>query len=200
MKIYDLTHEINDNINLYPGTPQPHVKQLTSTEKDGYRVTSLEFTTHIGTHLDTPSHMISNGKELLDYNISKFCGTAKCVKLEELDSTNIDDVEYLLIATGWDKKWNSHEYFYGQFPLLSDNLIEKITNSNLKGIGLDVPSLDSIDSSNFLIHKKILDSDKIVVENLKDLDKIEDEFFLFTCFPLKFAGKGSLVRAVAISL
>ncbi len=197
MKVLDLTHELTNDIVVYPGAPQPVIEQAFSVEKDGYHEMSLTFTTHIGTHLDTPKHMIVGARGLSDYEVGDFCGKAKCVRIDEIEETDLEGIDYLLFYTGWDRYWNSDEYFK-DFPIMSERAVEKIANSDLKGIGMDVISVDPVTSVDFGVHHALLKKDKIIVENLRGLEELVGEEFTFTCFPLKFEGEGCPVRATAI--
>jgi kynurenine formamidase len=70
---------------------------------------------------------------------------------------------------------------------------------NLKGIGIDAISVDSIDSKKMENHQAILANEIFIIENLTNLCKLTSEYFLFTCFPIKFQNSdGSPIRAIAI--
>ena len=58
MKIYDLTHKIENNMPAYSKEEKPDIKELFSYKKDGVNITNLGLTSHIGTHLDTPFHIL----------------------------------------------------------------------------------------------------------------------------------------------
>ena len=71
-------------------------------------------------------------------------------------------------------------------------------NINLKGIGLDFPSIDDIGSKTYPNHNHVLRNGLIIIENLTNLGALADEPFQFAAFPLKIReGDGSTVRAVA---
>ena len=70
----------------------------------------------------------------------------------------------------------------------------------LKGIGFDAISADSADTLTYPIHKILLGSDMVIVENLTNLDQLPEGLFEFTCFPLRFQrADGSPIRAVAFT-
>ncbi len=85
---------------------------------------SLTFTTHIGTHLDTPMHMIQGAKGLADYSVADFCGKGKCVPLDKVATTDLTGIDYLLLYTGWDQYWNNDQYF-NDFPVLDREAAQK---------------------------------------------------------------------------
>jgi arylformamidase len=64
MKIIDLTHLLNSDITVYPGTEKPVFVQANTVEKDGFAEQKMTMYTHTGTHIDAPFHMLANGKSL----------------------------------------------------------------------------------------------------------------------------------------
>lgn len=94
--------------------------------------------------------------------------------------------------------WDTENYLKF-FPVAAEDLISTVAETKIKGIGLDTISLDSIDAHHHPNHKKILGSDKIIIENLTNLQSLIGKRFLFSCFPLKILnGDGSPVRATGI--
>ena len=58
MKVYDLTHTIQNDMPVYPGTEQPKLTTACTIQEVGYRETLLHMYSHTGTHMDAPAHMI----------------------------------------------------------------------------------------------------------------------------------------------
>ena len=211
MEILDLTHDISENMPVYPGSEQPKLKTAFTYEKDGFRETMLTLGSHIGTHIDSPAHIIK-GKPTLDtFPISQFVGKAlviDCQNIKDGDEITaqhilkykekLNQAEFLLFNLGWDKKWGTNAYF-GDFPCLNSEAIEIIVNGNYKGIGFDVVSIDSIGKP-LKVHTELFTKKSlIVVENLKNLDKCGNNIFTFICLPLKLVDvDGSPARAIAI--
>lgn len=110
----------------------------------------------------------------------------------------IKDSDFLLIHTGWDKKWKTDDYS-GSFPVLSVAAANYLTSLNLKGVGVDAISVDPIDSSEMPVHHALLGAGMILAENLKNLSELPESGFYFSAFPLKIKeADGSPIRAVAI--
>ena len=51
MKVYDLTHTIQNDMPVYPGTEQPKLTTACTIEAVGYRETLLHMFSHTGTHI-----------------------------------------------------------------------------------------------------------------------------------------------------
>jgi arylformamidase len=207
MEIYDLTHIMHSEMPVYPGKGQPVIGPAASIEKDGYREMRLELDGHTGTHMDAPAHMLSNGKMLNDFPISKFTGNAVIIPVESPTSTidvqfiqpyekDIQNSDFVLFRTGWSKYWGTNDYLRG-FPVLSEQAAKWLTTFQLKGIGLDAISVDPVKSTTFAVHHILFQSDMVIVENLVFPENLQNRLGHFHCFPLKFGeADGSPVRAV----
>lgn len=209
MKIVDLTHLIQNKMTLYPGTDKPIIDRKFTIEEHHFRELELKISTHTGTHIDSPAHMELDGKTLDQMPIEQFIGLAilidisndynekielELIKLYEKDILNSD---FVIFKTGWEKYWNTKDYF-NRFPTLSLESTKWLVKQNIKGIGIDAISVDSIDSENFENHHEILtQNNMIIIENLTNLKKLPTKFTL-SVLPLKIQkADGSPVRAIA---
>lgn len=209
MKLIDLTHTFENNMTVFPGMNPAIVEQMLTVEEHGCKVTKLEIVTHMGTHLDCKAHVFAEGFTTSDQDINSFCGNGLVIDcshlkaneeigIDVLNNYDINEKEFLLFYTGWDKYWNSNKYIEN-FPVISVELAQYLANSNIKGIGLDVISIDRVDNSELSTHKIVLGKNKIIIENLKGLNQLVDKKFMFLCLPLKIKdGDGSPIRAVAM--
>jgi len=207
MNIINLSHLINTETPVYPGTEQPLIDQLSTVAKDGYAEKKLIICGHVGTHIDAPSHVFSDGLPLDQLPVDRFIGQAYCLKVSEMTlshsfleemTPHFKDKDFLLLSTGWDKKWKSSAYFTG-YPVLTEKAAQLLSRIPLKGVGFDTISADAWDSSELPIHRILLRK-MILIENLTGLEPLHGKSFLFSCLPLFIDnGDGSPVRAVAIT-
>lgn len=206
MKIYDLSHKLNNLTPVYPGNEPPEFTQIADFKSHGYRETQFRFHSHLGTHIDAPAHMIENGNTLDQLPAEHFCGNALIIKTpinRNIDfeilkgfETEISNNDFVLFQTGWSQFWGTPEYF-GRFPVLAKDAVEFLIQFNLKGIGFDNISADPIDSSDFPNHYAILGKNLIIIENLVFPDGFTESNGEFSCFPLPYENAdGSPVRAV----
>ncbi len=211
MQIIDLTHLMENNMPAYPGEEPPVFEKKLTHQKDGVQVIRFTSLTHSGTHLDTPAHFFATGKTIDQLPVNTFAGKGVLLDCSafgqrtEITATHLQCFEdkpakadFVLIFTGWDKYWGSKTYFR-DFPVLSQNAAEYLSQFNIKGIGLDVPSIDPVESPDYPNHSLVLGKGLIIIENLTNLHLLQGETFIFSAFPLKIKeGDGSPVRAVAI--
>lgn len=208
--ITDLTHSIHKGISMYPGSMSPLIHRKFTIEDDGFRECNMQMSSHTGTHIDSPAHMIEDGKYLDDFTVEKFIGKAIVINLSTInrEDITIDDinkyekdlqeVDFVLFNTAWDKYWNSSRYYKG-YPCLTTEAAEYIASFKLKGVGVDTISVDKIDSKQYDVHNILLQHNLVIIENLTNLNKITGDKFTFSALPISFDhSDGSPVRAVAI--
>lgn len=209
MKVIDLSQTTSQDMAVFPGARPPMIEQVASVEKDSYVEHSIKITTHIGTHIDSPGHIIKNGKRLIDLDINQYVGTGYVLDVSSNDKVTISDIkrikdlqniEFLLLYTGLGHCFNRQEYF-DEFPVLDDDalsfLLEKAIR--LKGIGIDSFSIDTVEPMSIKNHIEILGNGLIIIENLTNLEKLINKKFILSVLPLKVVKiEGCPVRAVAL--
>ena len=209
MKVIDLTHEIREDMPVYPGTETPRLETANTYETDFFKETKMTMYTHTGTHMDPPAHIFAGRTTLDQFPPEQFAGKALVIDCRDLQAgqaitmehirkygSKAEQADFLLFNLGWDKFWGTDAYF-GDFPCMDPEVLDHIMAGNYKGIGVDAISIDPIDD---LTRHRILfrETEIVNIENLKDLHLCGDDLFFFTCYPLKLADcDGSPVRAVA---
>lgn len=209
MKIVDLTHTIKENMPVFPGTEPPTIERICSHEEYGFREAKISMYSHTGTHMDAPAHMIVDGLHLDELDISQFIGTAivvDCVNiirditiehLKEYEE-EISMVDFVLLRTDWDKKWNEPSYFK-KFPAITEEAAKYLATFNLKGLGVDAISVDLMTSKDFEVHKILLSKNMVMIENLTNLEEVQGKIFTLSVLPLKtIKADGSPIRAIGM--
>jgi kynurenine formamidase len=209
MKIIDLSHTISPDMPAYPGTEPPTFKVGCTIENDGFLEKEITMYSHTGTHIDAPAHLIEGLNTLDQLQIGHYFGEALLVDFQNIGrniierddlipyETEINNVDFFLINTGWNKYWGTKRY-YSDYPVLSGDAANWLSKHSLKGFGIDAISADTADTTDFPIHKTLFAEDIIIIENLVNLEGIGTNLFKFSCFPLSIQeADGSPVRAIA---
>lgn len=178
MPISDLTHKIHSKLLLYPGTPEIEVTNIKTVINDGFAEGKLSFTSHIGTHLDAPAHMIANGATLDSLSIERFVGSAIVIDIKDLNLISIDNIkkpieqfgrtEWVIFRSFWSDKWGTPDYFTG-FPILDPNAVDFLLKINPSGIAIDACSFDPVESTTFFNHLQLLGAGILLGENFTNL-------------------------------
>ena len=78
MKTYiDMTHMIEDDMPVWPGVSPPNIEETMTLGKDICTVQKIEFSNHLGTHLDSPSHFIKDAIAIDQIPLETLIGKAK---------------------------------------------------------------------------------------------------------------------------
>ncbi|CCO24871.1 cyclase family protein [Maridesulfovibrio hydrothermalis] len=212
MKVIDLSHIMTEGMPVYPGTKKPDIKAINTHEKNGFCEHQLIISSHTGTHIDAPAHMIKGGATLDKMDVGIFCGSGIVIDLTDKDASdrditidslaayeeNICANDFILLNTGWYKHWGTQKYF-SNYPALTTEAARWLADFDLKGIGVDVISIDPSGTKGFPAHKILLEKNILIIENLTDLHRITASEIFFSCLPIKFLdADGSPVRAVAM--
>ena len=207
--IIDLTHTITPEMSVYPGDRAPSLRAAAIMDCEGYRRTELSLTSHTGTHMDAPSHLLHGGSCLEDLPVSQFCGRASALDVSQLgpvitadflrqQNGAIRSADFVLFYTGWEKRWGMPEYEQDGFPVLDEAAARYLVSCGLKGVGTDALSLDPLYSEELPAHKILLHDGMVIVESLCLKKVAGRKDFLFYALPLKFRDSdGAPVRAVA---
>jgi arylformamidase len=207
-EIIDLSHPIDMNMPVYPGTEPPIITEVCSVKTHSFKESQITFFTHTGTHLDVPAHLFQKGKTVDAFEGDKFFGTALLIDYSNKLSIDFKTVheaysraespDFIIFNTGWNKWWGDKKYFKS-FPVLTPEAAEYISSLPIKGLGIDSISFDPVGDINLSNHKIFMEKNIILVENLCSLEKLKGKPFQFSCLPLNIVGAdGSPTRAFAI--
>jgi kynurenine formamidase len=202
MRIIDLTQTFTDKMPVYPGDPEPSLKQAAYLEKDGYNDHQLTTVMHVGTHMDAPLHMIEGGKTMDQISPEKFFGKGVLVdargkdKVDAalLDSTHIKEGSIVLIHTGFGSRYRTDSYFEN-YPQIMEDFAQRMVDLKVKIVGMDILGPDQ---PPFSTHKILLGNEVLIVENLTNLDQLLDvKEFEVIALPSKFQADAAPVRVIA---
>jgi arylformamidase len=210
MKVIDLSHIIDCDTPVYPGSEPVLMQQAATLDTDGYNELLLRFSSHTGTHIDCGRHFIDDGFETGTTLPEKFYGRGVVLDCQHIGAegiitqdflktceAKIKRADFILFHTGWSRYWGEQSYFTG-FPTLNEGAARYLAGFLLKGAGIDTISFDPVHSL-FPAHKILLSKGFVLIENLTNLEALPAGGFRFCCLPLKLRhGDGSPVRAVGI--
>ncbi len=213
MKVIDLSHPLELGMAVYPGAPEPEFAQIGDVAAgDTYQLIKFTMTTHTGTHMDCNTHVCSNEKGFTtdSKDVGFFMGKGlvlDCTKyannteigMEVFENVNLDGVEFLFLYCDWAKKWGSKE-FWSDYPYISVEVAKFLADhKTIRSLGVEYATIDPVENTDLPLHKIFLSEEKMVIENLTNLDKLIGKDFTYAGFPLKFKnGEGSPIRPVAI--
>ena len=207
MKIYDITRPLHTTTAPWPGdTPFEH--RLTWRIADGAAVNvgALSMGTHNATHADAPFHYLPDGATIDALDPALFLGPAVVADVTSagwsIERASLEDaaphfqnggVPRLLLKTG---AWPDSTRFPARLPLLAPDVPAFLGAAGVRLLGLDVPSVDAIDSKDLPIHHALAAAGVFIMESL-DLSAVPAGVYELIALPLRIVGgDASPVRAV----
>lgn len=193
-KYIDLSIKLTENTPVYPGEPDIVFKQHASIKENGFNEHQVTINAHFGTHIDFPYHMLDKGKKSDAYNIEKFIGRGSIIDLTN-HNLELDGLkgEIILVHTG--HLDNGIENLFKNVPQIDENSINWIIDRKPKLVMFDIPTPDTYP---FKIHKKLLENDILIVENVINMRQLYGKKFNVFAMPLNFSDfDGSPCRVFA---
>ena len=191
MRIYDVTKDLSESSDLYPGDPPTVFHRISDIElHDSFTLTSFSMGAHAGTHIDAPSHLIRGGITIDEIPLSTLIGPVLVLSV-----TNTVDIQSLMPLNDYNiprvllKTQEADGY-------LTADVAEWVTKQGVKLIGVDAVSVDPPGEKSLIAHHILLGAGVIIVEGL-DLTKIHSGLYNLFCLPLRLKGlEGAPARVV----
>ncbi len=199
MNFIDLSVPLNEKTPVYPGDPITRIEPGGVLEKDGYEDHYVCVGTHVGTHVDAPSHMVAEGVTLDQIPLSRFFGRGVYVKagknltLDAMRNVSIQEGDIVLFHTGMSDFYYQPDY-YKDYPAMTEELAHYLVEKRVKMVGVD---MCSVDHEPFPVHRILLTENILILENLTNLATLEGKEFRIYAFPIKLQLDGAPTRVVA---
>jgi arylformamidase len=205
VKIIDITHSLSNLIAPWPGDT-PFDFRFVSRIREGSSVNvgKLTCSIHIGTHLDAPLHFNDDGAAIDALPLDTFIGPSRVFLAQNKEIITRDvfggldgkATPRVLIRTN---HCDDKSVFPARIPVLAPDVPAWLGERGVRLLGLDVPSVDQVDSKTLPIHHALGKAGIIILENL-DLREVNPGFYELIALPLRIRGAdGSPVRAVLIA-
>ncbi|MET2869143.1 MULTISPECIES: arylformamidase [Exiguobacterium] len=198
----DVSQPLHADVATWPGdTTFSYEIAWSMAESGSVNVGKMTLSLHLGTHIDAPFHFDDHGKRVIDLDPSLYIGPVRVIHLphkvkieaSDLDGHDLTGVERLILKTdGWPDK----RVFPETIPELTPSLADRLGELGIFLIGLDLPSVDAIDSKEMSAHHALARNGVHILEGLV-LDNILPGDYDLNAVPLPIVeGDGSPVRAL----
>ena len=206
MRIHDISRPLSTDTPVWSGD-EPFRLRWSGRIADGnlVNVSAIDTSTHIGTHVDAPLHVVDGGQSVDALPLDSFLGPARVVAVEP-DERNLVQVAALgeiplgepprlLLRTRSDlpRGGGSHP-----FPGIAGETADTLVAAGIKLVGIDTPGVDPADSEELSSHHCFAAGGVVWIENL-DLSGVEPGVYELVALPLRLVGgDASPVRAILI--
>lgn len=200
--IHDLNLPIEEGMPYFKGDPIPEIRQFKNIRKDGYNIKEIRMGTHTGTHLDAPSHFIDGGKTIDQLDISDLRGRGICISYDPRKALELPEEHYdiVLLYTGYNNDWKNFKTFEN-FSYIKGEDAKKLRDYGVRLVGIDSPSAEIQNSTDFETHHILLGASIPIAENLNSipLSKLVGHSFEVEVMPIMVKdGDGAPARIIAL--
>ncbi len=203
MSMMSLSHNWIPGMQGVPILPTVEAKHVLDIDRgDAIRVQHVSAPSHMGTHIDAPSHTFADGRTIDEYPLERFIGSAVISSpvCSYGTAITVDDIlaggpepqrgDMLLIHTGWGAKFGDPDYF--NHPSLDESVAVWAAELGLGLVGMDLltpelPPQDRDASFAFQLHRGLLGADVLIAENLV-FPHIEERRVRAVAAPVALAG------------
>ena len=184
---------------------------------------------HGGTHLDAPIHFSEGRQTADQVPLERLVAPAVVIDVRDRTASDPDyrltaeDVvawerrhgriaegTIVLLHTGWGRFWPDRRRYFGDdtpgdasrlhFPSYGEEAARLLVRERrVAALGVDTPSIDHGQSSDFRVHRVAAEANVPGLENLANLDQLPPRGALLIALPMKIeGGSGGPLRAIAL--
>lgn len=211
--LIDLSHTVEHGLITYQGLPAPLICDFLSREDSRriyapgteFHIGKIEMVANTGTYVDSPFHRYSDGKDLSELPLESLANLEAVVVRHAGRAIGRDAFADLplrgkavLIQTGWDRNWNTAQYFAGH-PYLTAEAAQHLADSGVALAGIDSLNIDDTADLSRPAHSILLRAGIPIAEHLCNLSAVPAGSFRFFAVPVKVKRFGTFpVRAFAL--
>lgn len=203
--IIDISWPISKVTTGYKDRNVVDFHEVKNFNADGVRETTIELSSHTGTHVDAPSHFLKEGKTIDQLSLDRIIGN--CIVLDmtvcservtrdclvEYDDIIQEGSIVLLRTTNSDvsptNKFNPH------FIYLEVSGAAYLAEKKVKAVGVDYLGVEHSQPGH-PTHETLMNADITIVEGLR-LGHVQPGAYFFVCLPLYTIGlEAAPARAV----
>ncbi len=202
MRLYDISIPIQPSLAVWPGdTPFALTWNMRIAKGDSINLSMVTMSVHTATHMDAPCHFRADGAAVDACALERFCGPAVVIDLSGATEIAVADIERVC-PSGISRvlfktmAWTDHSVFPTEVPVMADDVPAYLHSRDMVLVGVDVPSVDKIESKDLPNHHRLAEYGIGILEAL-DLREVPSGVYELIALPLRLVGAdGSPVRAV----
>jgi arylformamidase len=206
MKIFDISRPLFNGLAPWPGDTAFHYElKWKMAEGATVNVGAVTMGVHNGSHADAPFHFEQGKATIERMPLETYLGEAVVVDLTNrfengkrpeitiADLARAGNAPRLLLKTG---VWKDPKTFPEWIPVIARDVPKWLETREVKLLGLDLPSVDSIEAKVLVNHHALAAANIAIVESL-DLSEVEPGTYHLSALPLRITGGDAApVRAI----
>lgn len=217
-KIIDLSRPVQPGMPHARTIPEARFAEVRTFAEHGIRCMEMTLPTHIGTHLDAPSHYIEHGSTVDAVPPESLIGRAYCAEVargggepvtaEDLRAAlarrdaRLESGDALLVRTGWDERYGEDDYVL-RHAYLGADAARWAVERGVRLVGVDTITPEypmGLRTEDYTpqAHHTLLGNNVLIIENLV-LREVADRWLtLFVGSLAVTDGDGAPARVLAV--
>jgi arylformamidase len=201
---YDISPPLSPATAVWPGSvPLERRMEKSLADGDGYDLSTLVSTVHIGAHADAPGHFGPGEAGIGAVDPNRYLGPCRVIHVDvgrrgliRPDALpSAIDAPRLLFRTD---TFPDADRFTDDFASFAPELVDVAADAGVVLMGVDTPSVDPFESTDVPTHHRMLERDVVGLEGL-DLAAVPEGRYTLVALPLRLVGfDASPVRAVLL--
>jgi len=205
MKVIDISWPITPKATEYKDKETIIFEEIKTFEHDRVRESKMTFISHTGTHIDSPSHFIKDGKTIDQMSLSRCIGACNVLDLMQVaDSIGMQDLKSFAINPGdivllktKNSLCKADDPFSYDFIYLDEGGANYLVDRGVRAVGIDYLGIER-GQSDHPTHKALMKNDVAIIEGLR-LEHVAPGEYFFCCLPMFLVGLDAApARAVLI--
>lgn len=201
----DISVPLRTGMLNWPGDPRVSIAPFKDMKRGGSsNVCLISMSTHTGTHMDAPRHMLMGGKSLDALPLEAIIGPARVIEIRDRESIKVAELlehrirrgERILFKTygsarRWQKPGFDTEYVY-----ITGDAARLLASRGVRTVGVDYLSVGGHKKEDsHETHEILLEAGIWIIEGL-NLSGVKPGRYDLVCLPLRVAnGDGAPARA-----
>jgi arylformamidase len=202
MTLIDISRPIYSGMPVWPGDTDARF-DVVATIAGGavVNIGALKISIHTGTHVDAPWHYADAGETIDRVAPDAYVGRARVIDARGRESLSRDLFDGIDLAPTprvmfRTDAWTDPKVFPRDWPVMEDGLPKWLATQGVKLVGLDIPSVDKLDSKTLPVHLACFRANLLILEST-DLREADPGIYELIALPLRIrGGDGSPDRAV----
>jgi len=207
--LFDITLPLSPDLPVWPGDPLVTVEPALTISRDGANVSRVTMSSHSGTHVDAPRHVLPDGATVEQIPPGRWIGPCQVIRVPD-DAALIEPAhlaaaaipagaERVLLRTGNSTRWPAGPVSFDHaFVALSVAGAHWLVDHGVRLVGIDAPSIEAFATGAGDTHRTLLAHDVLIVEGL-NLAAIDPGAYTLLCLPLRLsAGDGAPARVLLL--
>jgi kynurenine formamidase len=209
----DLTRPLHEGSDRAGRASAPALRSVMNLEEHPFAMSEMTLSSHVGTHLDAPSHFIAGGESIDEVALERVIGPGVVLDVPGEANAQIEAADLaaagpephpgdiVLLRTGWEERQETPAYF--EHPYLGESAVAWLLDHRIGLLGMDLITPEMPEKARgegfaWPVHNALMAADVLVLENACNMAGLARRRVEVMAAPIPVVGAdGAPVRLVA---